>query len=203
MGTIGCYSFYPSKNLGGAGDGGMLVTNDLEHAQRLHMLRVHGEETKYHHKVIGINSRLDALQAVVLRVKLRHLEEWTTERQRKARQYEIMFSDAGLSEDVQTPFVRSDGRHVFHQFVIRVSGDRRDGLLEHLRANGVGSGVYYPVPLHMQKCFDYLGYKDGDFPIAERAAKETLALSIYPELTDQQQDYVVSTIGMFFGQRNV
>jgi dTDP-4-amino-4,6-dideoxygalactose transaminase len=198
MGTIGCFSFYPSKNLGGAGDGGMLVTNDLEHGRRLHMLRVHGEETKYHHKVVGINSRLDALQAAVLRVKLPHLDAWSTERQRKAQQYELMFVDAGLSEQIEVPFVRSNARHIFHQFVVRVRGGKRDGLREYLRECGVGTDVYYPVPLHLQECFAYLGYQEGDLPVGELAAKETLALPVYPELTDEQQDYVVSAIGKFF-----
>jgi dTDP-4-amino-4,6-dideoxygalactose transaminase len=198
MGTIGCLSFYPSKNLGGAGDGGMLVTNDLDHAQRLHMLRVHGEEQKYHHKLVGINSRLDALQAAVLRVKLPHLDEWSTGRQRKAQQYELMFADAGLADRVELPFVRSRVRHIFHQFVVRVRDGKRDALRAHLRECGVGTDVYYPVPLHMQECFAYLGYKEGDFPLAEQAAKETLALPVYPELTDEQQDYVVSAIGEFF-----
>jgi dTDP-4-amino-4,6-dideoxygalactose transaminase len=198
MGTIGCFSFYPSKNLGGAGDGGMLVTNDLDHARKLHMLRVHGEETKYHHKIVGLNSRLDALQAAVLRVKLPHLDDWTGARQRKAQQYESMFLDAGLSEEIGIPFVRPDARHIFHQFVVRVSGGRRDALQKHLREHGVGTDVYYPVPLHLQACFAYLGYKEGDFPIAELAAKETLALPVYPELTDQQQDYVVGMIAEFF-----
>jgi dTDP-4-amino-4,6-dideoxygalactose transaminase len=198
MGTIGCFSFYPSKNLGGAGDGGMLVTNDLDHGRRLHMLRVHGEETKYHHKLVGINSRLDALQAAVLRAKLLHLDEWTTGRQRKAQQYELMFGDAGLGDKVELPFVRSTGRHIFHQFVVRVRDGKRDALREHLRQCGVGTDVYYPVPLHLQECFAYLGYKEGDFPIAELAAKDTLALPVYPELTDEQQDYVVSAIAKCF-----
>jgi len=198
MGAIGCFSFYPSKNLGGAGDGGMLVTNDLDHAQRLHMLRVHGEETKYHHKVVGINSRLDALQAAVLRAKLPHLDEWTRARQRKAQQYELMFIDAGLAEQIEVPFVRRDARHIFHQFVIRISDGRRDALRDHLREHGVGTDVYYPVPLHLQECFAFLGYKEGDFPVAELAAKETLALPVYPELTDEQQDYVVNMIAKFF-----
>ncbi|HMJ25376.1 MAG TPA: DegT/DnrJ/EryC1/StrS family aminotransferase [Pyrinomonadaceae bacterium] len=197
MGTIGCFSFYPSKNLGGAGDGGMLVTNDLDHARRLHMLRVHGEETKYHHQVVGINSRLDALQAAVLRVKLPHLEQWTTARQRKAQQYELMFIDAGLAEQIEVPFVRANARHIFHQFVIRIRDGRRDALREHLRACGVGTDIYYPVPLHLQKCFAYLGYQEGDLPVAELAAKETLALPVYPELTDEQQDYVVNMIAKF------
>lgn len=198
MGTIGCFSFYPSKNLGGAGDGGMLVTNDLDHARRLHMLRVHGEETKYHHQVVGINSRLDALQAAVLRVKLPHLEQWTTARHRKAQQYELMFIDAGLAEQIEVPFVRANARHIFHQFVIRIRDGRRDALREHLRARGVGTDIYYPVPLHLQKCFAYLDYKEGDLPVAEQAAKETLALPVYPELTDEQQDYVVNAITKFF-----
>jgi dTDP-4-amino-4,6-dideoxygalactose transaminase len=198
MGTIGCFSFYPSKNLGGAGDGGMLVTNDPDHGRRLRMLRVHGEETKYHHKLVGINSRLDALQAAVLRVKLPHLDEWTTGRQRKAQQYELMFGDAGLGDQVELPFVRTTARHIFHQFVVRVRGGKRDALREHLRECGVGTDVYYPVPLHLQECFAYLGYGEGDFPIAELAAKETLALPVYPELTDEQQDYVVNTMAKFF-----
>jgi dTDP-4-amino-4,6-dideoxygalactose transaminase len=198
MGTIGCFSFYPSKNLGGAGDGGMLVTNDLDHARRLYRLRVHGEETKYHHKVVGLNSRLDALQAAVLRAKLPHLEEWTTGRQRKAQQYELMFIDAGLAEQIEVPFVRRNARHIFHQFVIRARDGRRDALRAHLTAAGVGTDVYYPVPLHLQECFAYLGYKEGDLPVCEQASKETLALPVYPELTDEQQDYVVNTIAEFF-----
>jgi dTDP-4-amino-4,6-dideoxygalactose transaminase len=198
MGTIGCFSFYPSKNLGGAGDGGMLVTNDLEQARRLQILRVHGEETKYHHRVVGINSRLDALQAAVLRAKLPHLDEWTTGRQRKAQQYESMFLDAGLAEQITVPYVRSNTRHIFHQFVIRVRDGRRDALREHLRESGVGTDIYYPVPLHLQECFGYLGYKKGELPVAEQAAKETLALPVYPELTDEQQDYVVNRIAKFF-----
>jgi dTDP-4-amino-4,6-dideoxygalactose transaminase len=198
MGTIGCFSFYPSKNLGGAGDGGMLTTNDLERARRLRMLRVHGEERKYHHQIVGINSRLDTVQAAVLRVKLPYLDEWTNARQRKAQQYELMFGDAGLMEEVEPPLVRAGARHIFHQFVIRVRDGRRDALREHLRKRGVGTDIYYPVPLHLQECFAYLGYKEGDFPVAEKAAKETLALPIYPELTDEQQDYVVTAIGEFF-----
>ena len=198
MGTIGCLSFYPSKNLGGAGDGGMMMTNDIDHARRLHMLRVHGEETKYHHKVVGLNSRLDALQAAVLRVKLPHLDEWIAARQRKAQQYELMFLDAGLSEEILMPFVRPGARHIFHQFVIRVSGEKRDALRNHLRQHDIGTDVYYPVPLHLQECFAYLGYREGELPAAEAAAKETLALPVYPELTDDQQDYVVRTIANFF-----
>src|SRR6266436_568423 len=161
MGTIGCFSFYPSKNLGGAGDGGMLVTNDPDHARRLHMLRVHGEERKYFNKVVGLNSRLDALQAAVLRVKLPHLDAWSVARQRNAQQYELMFGDAGLSEKFGLPLVRTGTRHIFHQFVIRVRDGRRDALREHLRAHGIGTDVYYPVPLHLQECFAFLRYQPG------------------------------------------
>jgi dTDP-4-amino-4,6-dideoxygalactose transaminase len=198
MGTIGCLSFYPSKNLGGAGDGGMLVTNDPNHAGRLRMLRVHGEQQKYHHDAVGINSRLDEIQAAILRVKLANLDEWTRGRQRCAQNYDKLFTDAGLSEQVTTAYVRNDGRHVFHQYVIRVSGDRRDALRQHLRAQGVGCDVYYPVPLHLQKCFADLGYSGGDFPVSERAASETIALPIYPELSQAQQEYVVGAVRDFF-----
>lgn len=197
MGAIGCLSFYPSKNLGGAGDGGMLVTNDEAHARRLRMLHVHGEQQKYHHDEVGINSRLDEIQAAVLRAKLPHLEAWIEGRQRKVGQYEAMFAEAGLSEHVTTPFVGPDGRHVFHLFVIRV-GDQSEALRAHLTAHGIGNGVYYPVPLHLQKCFSYLGYTKGDFAASEQAAAATVALPLYPELTEAQQQYVVSTITTFF-----
>jgi dTDP-4-amino-4,6-dideoxygalactose transaminase len=202
MGAIGCLSFYPSKNLGAAGDAGMLVTSDEDHAQRLRMLRVHGEEKKYQHELLGINSRLDELQAAVLRVKLKRLEDWTQARQRIAEQYALKFIDAGLSEHLIAPYSRSDGRHVFHLFVIRVPAGRRDELCEYLSAHGVGNGVYYPGPLHLQKCFAYLGHQKGDLPLTESAAAETVALPLYPELTEAQQDYVVSKIASFFKTRN-
>jgi len=198
MGTIGCLSFYPSKNLGGAGDGGMLVTNDEEQARRLSMLHVHGEQQKYYHDEVGINSRLDEIQAAVLRVKLPHLESWNRGRHEKAERYRSMFAEAGLSEDVRVPYARPDGRHVYHLFVVRV-GDQSEALRAHLSAHGIGNGVYYPVPLHLQKCFSYLGYQQGDLVKAEAAAAETIALPLYPELTEAQQDYVVSTVANFFG----
>ena len=197
MGTIGCFSFYPSKNLGGAGDGGMIVTNDDKHAERLRMLRVHGEDRKYHHRMIGVNSRLDAIQAAVLRVKLPYLDEWSEARRKNAARYDELFTDAGLAEEVELPLVRHGARHIFNQYVIRV-GKRRDALRDHLSRDGVGSEIYYPVPLHLQECFGYLGYRDGDFPEAERAARETLALPIYPELTLEQQTYVVEVIRKFY-----
>jgi dTDP-4-amino-4,6-dideoxygalactose transaminase len=202
MGTIGCYSFYPSKNLGGAGDGGIVVTNDPEHAERLAMLRVHGEDRKYYHKVVGINSRLDELQAAVLRVKLPHLEEWIIARQQVADRYKSKLAGAGLSAQIEAPFVRDEARHVYHLFVIRVRHGKRDALLEHLHKSGVGSGVYYPVPLHLQECFAYLGYRQGQFPNAEAVANETTALPMFPEVTEEQQDYVVNTIAEFFARGN-
>jgi dTDP-4-amino-4,6-dideoxygalactose transaminase len=198
MGRMGCLSFYPSKNLGGAGDGGMVVTNDEDLAARLQPLHVHGETQKYHHKWIGINSRLDALQATVLRVKLPYLDKWTSARQYRAARYQPMFNDAGLGEEIELPLVRSDARHVFHHFVIRVRGGRRDQLRAHLQANGIGADIYYPVPLHLQECFSYLDHRKGDYANAERASEETLALPTFPELTDEQQEYVVKTIADFY-----
>src|SRR6266496_1872108 len=202
MGTIGCFSFYPSKNLGGAGDGGMLVTNDQEHAQRLRKLRVHGEERKYFHELVGINSRLDALQAVVLRAKVPHLDDWTNARQRNVQQYGSMFSDAGLTDQIDLPFVRSGARHIFHLYVVRVRNDCRDALRAYLGEHGIGAEVYYPVPLHLQRCFSSLGYTEGDFPASERAARETLALPVYPELTDEQRHFVVNTVRQFFSKKH-
>jgi dTDP-4-amino-4,6-dideoxygalactose transaminase len=198
MGEIGCFSFYPTKNLGGAGDGGMLTTDDDAIAARLRSLRVHGETTKYHHKEVGFNSRLDTLQAAVLRVKLPHLDRWSDARARNAARYRELFADAGLLEEVGLPFEREGARHIYNQFVVRIRGGRRDALVEHLRREGVGTEVYYPVPLHLQDCFRYLGYHEGDFPEAERAARETLALPVYPELTEEQQRYVVDTVRNFF-----
>jgi dTDP-4-amino-4,6-dideoxygalactose transaminase len=199
MGEIGCLSFYPTKNLGGAGDGGMLTTNDDALAARLRSLRVHGESSKYHHKEIGFNSRLDTVQAAVLRVKLPRLDSWSDARARNAARYRELFADAGLLEEVGLPFEREGARHIYNQFVVRVGGDgRRDALVEHLRREGVGTEVYYPVPLHLQECFRYLGYREGDFPEAERAARETLALPVYPELTEEQQRYVVDSVRHFF-----
>jgi dTDP-4-amino-4,6-dideoxygalactose transaminase len=198
LGQIGCFSFYPTKNLGGAGDGGMLSTNDDAIAARLRSLRVHGEASKYHHKEIGFNSRLDTLQAAVLRVKLPRLDAWSDARARNAARYRELFTDAGLLEEIGLPFEREGARHIYNQYVVRVGAGRRDALIEHLKRAGVGTEVYYPVPLHLQECFRYLGYQEGDFPEAERAARETLALPVYPELTEEQQHYVVETIRDFF-----
>lgn len=196
MGLIGCFSFYPTKNLGGAGDGGILTTNDDAVAARLRRLRAHGGANEYEHEEVGINSRLDELQAAVLNVKFPSLDGWSEERAKKAQLYTKLLSEADLSFPLATPRVRADGRHIFHQYVIRVPGNR-DALIEHLKARGVGTKVYYPIPLHLQACFNYLGYKAGDFPESESAAKETIALPVYPELTEEQQVYVVESIKSF------
>lgn len=196
MGLMGCFSFYPTKNLGGAGDGGILTTNDDATAERLRRLRTHGGRDEYQHEEVGINSRLDELQAAVLNVKLSSLDEWSDERARKAERYSQLLSEADLSFPLVTPHVRPDGRHIFHQYVVRAPGNR-DALMDHLKHKGVGTKIYYPVPLHLQKCFSYLGYNAGDFPEAESAARETFALPAYPELTDAQQLYVVEAIKTF------
>lgn len=196
MGVVGCFSFYPTKNLGGAGDGGMLTTNDNHLAQRLKELRVHGGAAEYRHLEIGINSRLDELQAAVLRVKLALLDSWSDQRAENAARYNRRFSEHTFPFQVVTPFERNDVRHIFHQYVVRVP-HHRDALMRHLSDNGVGTGIYYPIPLHLQECFAYLGYKDGEFPEAERAARETIALPIFPELSESQQAWVVEKIAGF------
>jgi len=195
MGAIGCFSFFPSKNLGGAGDGGLMVTNDDALAAKLRILRVHGMEPKYYHQVVGICSRLDGLQAAVLRVKLRYLDQWTESRRANAARYNELFEAAGLTEIV-VPKVHADGRHIFHQYTIRCR--HRDELKTHLQKAGIGNEVYYPVPLHLQQCFEFLGYKRGDLPVTELAMLECLSLPIYPELTAEQQQYVVEKIAEFY-----
>lgn len=196
MAAIGCFSFYPTKNLGGAGDGGIVTTNDEQLDQRLRRLRAHGGITEYMHTEVGINSRLDELQAAVLNVKLPHLDTWSDARAQRAAVYSQLLQEADLSFEVTTPYVRPGCRHIFHQYVIRVPR-HRDALMEHLKERGVGTKVYYPVPLHLQDCFSYLGYKKGAFPVAERAAEETFALPAYPELNEAQQAYVVDSIRSF------
>jgi dTDP-4-amino-4,6-dideoxygalactose transaminase len=196
MGLVGCFSFYPTKNLGGAGDGGLLTTNDRDFAHRLRRLRTHGGANEYEHSEVGINSRLDELQAAVLRVKFRHLDEWSDSRAEKARRYTQLLGDASIRFPVVTPLVRPEGRHIFHQYMIRVP-EHRDALSAHLKQNGIGTKIYYPIPLHLQDCFAYLGYKTGQLPESERAAKEVMALPIFPELSEAQQDHVVETIQNF------
>jgi dTDP-4-amino-4,6-dideoxygalactose transaminase len=177
----------------------MVTTDDPAVAECIRMLRVHGSREKYLHEIVGVNSRLDALQAAVLRVKLTHLEEWTKGRQRNASRYEALFKDAGLLDRVTLPSVMAGNRHVYNQFVIRAP--QRDQLRAYLKEKGVGTEVYYPVPLHLQPCYRDLGYREGAFPQSERAAKETLALPIFAELTADQQEYVVETIKKFYRER--
>ena len=193
IGHYGCLSFFPSKNLGAAGDGGMVVTNDSQRAEKLKCLRGHGAKPKYHHKIVGGNFRLDALQAAIVSVKLPHLDGWTAARQRNAARYDRLFGEVGLP--IGLPVWGSD-RHIFNQYVIRVS--RRDELRSFLQKRGVGTEIYYPVPMHLQECFAYLGISEGAFPESERAAKETFALPIYPELTETQVNYVFNCVREFF-----
>ncbi|MGB5408445.1 MAG: DegT/DnrJ/EryC1/StrS family aminotransferase [Thiogranum sp.] len=196
IGDIGCFSFFPSKNLGCFGDGGMCTSNDPKLAERIRILRVHGGKPKYHHAIIGGNFRLDALQAAVLSVKLKYLDGWTAKRQENARYYDEAFANAGLGEQVSTPRALEGYRHIYNQYVLRVQ--RRDELRAWLTENRIGSEIYYPIPLHMQKCFETLDYQPEDCPVSAQAAAETLAIPIYPELSREQQDSVVDTIADFY-----
>lgn len=194
MSDFGCFSFFPSKNLGAFGDGGIVTTNSEEWFERLKILRVHGSNPKYYHKFVGGNFRLDALQAAVVSVKLNYLDKWSAERQQNARTYRQLFTEAGL-ERIQLP-EEKESRHIYNQFVIKVP-EKRDALRQYLQSKDIGTEVYYPVPLHLQECFAYLEYRNGDFPFSEEAATHTLALPIYPELTDDQLSYVVDSIKNF------
>ncbi len=195
IGDFGCFSFFPSKNLGAFGDGGIVTTNSDELYEKLKILRVHGSYPKYYHKIIGGNFRLDALQAAIVSVKLKHLDGWTAARQGNANRYRELFTSAGL-DNIKLP-VESQGRHIYNQFVISVP-KKRDDLRLFLQEAEIGTEVYYPVTMHLQECFSYLNYKKGDFPISEHAASHTLALPIYPELTEDQQAYVVDKIKEFY-----
>ncbi|HXP24861.1 MAG TPA: DegT/DnrJ/EryC1/StrS family aminotransferase [Steroidobacteraceae bacterium] len=196
IGDIGCFSFFPSKNLGAFGDAGLCTTNDAELAESMRVLRVHGGKPKYFHAVIGGNFRIDELQAAVLRVKLKYLDGWTAARQRNAAYYTAAFAAANGAKHLITPQASVKGRHIFNQYVVRVQN--RDALKDHLTAQGIGTEIYYPVPLHLQKCFSFLKHAPGDFPQSERAAAETLALPIYPELTQTQLDHVVASVAAFY-----
>jgi dTDP-4-amino-4,6-dideoxygalactose transaminase len=201
IGTIGCLSFYPTKNLGGFGDGGMILTRDRRLADLLHSLRNHGSEGAYEHPRVGGNFRLDEIQAAILLVKLRHLDGWTEARRAHARRYNEAFRARGLEggDALTLPDIPKAGRHVFNQYVIRTR--QRGELIRFLKTRGIGTGVYYPRPLHIQPCFAFLGHKEGDFPEAERAAHESLALPVYPELTADMQAHVIETVNAFFRQR--
>lgn len=196
IGAIGCFSFFPSKNLGAFGDAGMCTATDDALAEKLRVLRVHGGKPKYYHQLVGGNFRLDEIQAAVLNVKLKHLDAWTAARQRNADLYDRLFRQAGLTERVGLPARTPGYRHIFNQYVVRVSD--RDRLREHLAKHHIGTEIYYPVPLHIQKCFADLGGKTGDCPESERAALETVALPVYPELVPQQLEYVVDVIKQFY-----
>jgi dTDP-4-amino-4,6-dideoxygalactose transaminase len=198
LGRAGCFSFFPSKNLGAFGDAGLVTTNDAALAASLRRMRVHGADRQYYHDVLGGNFRLDALQAAILRVKLPHLAGWTKARRRNAARYDELFAGAGLADRVVRPTAPADRHHIFNQYVVRVPD--RDRVKAHLEARHVGSAIYYPVPFHEQRCFAYLGYRTGQFPHAERAARETLALPIYGELTLDQQRYVVEVIAEALNQ---
>ena len=192
MGDLGCFSFFPSKNLGGMGDGGMVTCNSEELEELIHMLRIHGGRPKNYHASLGINGRLDTIQASILIKKLGHLDDWCDKRRQKASYYTEKLKEL----DLVTPKVMSFNKHAFHLYVIRVK--ERDGLMEHLQANNIGCAVYYPVPQHLQECLADLGHKEGDMPETEMAAKETLALPVFPEITEEEQDYVIESVKDFF-----
>jgi dTDP-4-amino-4,6-dideoxygalactose transaminase len=195
--SLGTFSFFPSKNLGGYGDGGMMVTQDDTLASRLKKLRVHGGTKTYYHDEVGFNSRLDTLQAAVLAAKLPHLDQWSAARRRNAAFYDAAFADvAGLT----TPYVAPENESIYNQYTLRVADGQRDALKQHLTDKGIGSAIYYPLPLHLQECFAYLGYKAGSIPEAERAAGEVLSLPVFPELTTTQRDEVVAAVRGFFGR---
>jgi dTDP-4-amino-4,6-dideoxygalactose transaminase len=196
--TIGTFSFFPSKNLGGFGDGGMMVTQDDAIAERLRRLRVHGGAKQYFHDEVGYNSRLDALQAAVLSAKLPHLDAWSAKRRENAAYYDAALADLAETGAIATPFVAPENESIFNQYTLRVPGGRRDALQTFLKDRGIGTSIYYPLPLHLQPCFAYLGYKQGQLPESERAATEVLSLPIFPELTRGQLDEVVAGVQAFF-----
>jgi dTDP-4-amino-4,6-dideoxygalactose transaminase len=196
LGDTGCFSFFPSKNLGGFGDGGLITTNDKALADSMAMLRVHGSQVRYLHEAVGINSRLDTLQAAVLHIKLKYLDQWAEGRRRNAERYRRLFAQTKPAECVTLPSTRPGNFHVYNQFTVRVP--RRDELRAFLKEKGVGTEVYYPLPMHLQNCYRYLGYDKGSFPVSEQAAEQVLSLPIFAELTEAQQDYVVENVALFY-----
>lgn len=197
MGDLGCFSFYPTKNLGAFGDAGMVVAHAPDLAEKVRLLRVHGSQPKYYHRWIGINSRLDTIQAAILLVKFKYLEKWTEARQNLAKRYGELFRElCSFVEEIRLPAIQYENRHIFNQYVIRVP--KREGLRRFLTEEGIGTDIYYPLPLHLQECFSFLKYRLGDFPVSEKAAQETLALPIFPELTEAQQQRVVDRIRAFY-----
>ncbi|MCY4612762.1 MAG: DegT/DnrJ/EryC1/StrS family aminotransferase [Nitrospira sp.] len=199
FGHSGCFSFFPSKNLGGVGDGGLIVTDDGDLRELLLALRVHGSRSDYHHDHIGLNSRLDALEAAVLRVKLQYLDGWNAQRARNAANYDRLLTEAGLLDHVTLPVTDPNNVHVFNQYTLRAQN--RDELMAYLREQEIGHKVYYPVPLHLQECYQPLGYAKGDLPVSEQLAREVLSLPVYPELTDVQMESVVTRISEFYNAR--
>lgn len=194
LGHIGCYSFYPTKNLGGFGDGGLITTDDPDLADRIRLLANHGMRPRYHHQEIGINSRLDSIQAALLAVKLRHIGRWTQLRQQNAQRYQQLILESGLRDLIVAPAVHPNCNHVWNQFTIRIPGGQRDAVRQKLAAEKIGTEIYYPIPLHRQVCFAYLGYEKGSLPQTERACNEVLSLPIFPELTGEEQTSVIETL---------
>lgn len=199
LGEIGCFSFYPTKNLGGFGDGGMITTNDDRLAELLSKLRNHGQQPRYYHAIVGMNSRLDTLQAAVLNVKLPRLDDWAARRQRNADHYADEFNQLGVDRQIQLPSESAGCTSVWNQYTIRVPDGRRDQLQQHLQSQQIGSAVYYPVPLHRQSCFASLGYGEGSLPVSEQAAREVISLPIFPELARREQDRVIAAVASFCG----
>jgi dTDP-4-amino-4,6-dideoxygalactose transaminase len=200
LGIVAALSFYPTKNLGALGDAGLVTTNNPDIDKRLRALRVHGAEVKYYHKYIGYNMRLDALHAAVLRVKLPHVPNWLMGRQDAARRYDKLIEGANLHGFMRRPIAKPDRRHTFNQYVVRVPGMHRDALVKHLKDNGVGVEIYYPLSLHEQECFKFLGYRTGDFPVSEAAAAGVLALPMFPEITEAQQQRVIDVCSAYLSQ---
>ena len=200
LGAVSAFSFYPTKNLGALGDAGLVTTQDPAIDKKLRALRVHGSEVKYYHKMIGYNMRLDAIHAAMLRVKLKYVPDWLSGREKAAERYDNLIESANLHGFIRRPSVTVEGRHTFNQYVVRVPASHRDSLVRHLKANGVGVEIYYPLSLHQQECFKFLGYRTGDFPISEDAASTVLALPVFPEITEAQQTRVIDVCGEYLSQ---